>query len=90
MAIIIGSAILIFLTGGNDGGPLISALVGAGMHFAGRQVAPDAHWASATGGAVAGVGSIALFVAVILGLFYIISHPADVLGWVWAFLTGQF
>ena len=89
MTVIIGSAILIILTGVNDGGPLIFALVGAGLHFAGRKLAPDAHWASATGGAVAGVGSIALIVAVILGLFFIISHPADVLGWVWAILTGQ-
>ena len=71
MAVIIGSAILFFLTGVNDGGPLIFALVGAGLHFAGRKLAPDAHWASATGGAVAGVGSIALIVAVILGLFFI-------------------
>ncbi len=90
MAVIIGSATLFFLTGVNDGGPLIFALVGAGLHFAGRKLAPDAHWASATGGAVAGVGSIALIVAVILGLFFIISHPTDVLGWVWAIFTGQF
>ena len=89
MAVIIVSAFLIFLSQGTDGGPLILALVGAGMHFAGRKLAPGTHAASVTGG-VAGVGSIALIVAVILGFLFIISHPADVLGWVWAFLTGNF
>ena len=90
MAVIIGSVILIIVTGVNDGGPLISALVGTGLHFAGRKLAPGAHWASATGGAVAGAGSIALIVAIIFGLIFIISHPADVLGWVWAIFTGLF
>jgi len=50
MAIIIGSAFLIFLSRGKDGGPLILALVGAGMHFAGRKAASGAHAASVTGG----------------------------------------
>ncbi len=74
MTVIIGSAILIILTGVNDGGPLIFALVGAGLHFAGRKLAPDAHWASATGGAVAGIGAIALIlVPIILGILFIIG-----------------
>ncbi len=75
MAIMIGSAFLIIFTGANDAGPLIFALVGgAGLHFAGRKLAPGAHWASATGGAVAGIGAIALIlVPIILGILFIIG-----------------
>jgi hypothetical protein len=87
MAIIIVSVFLIFLSGGNDGGSLILILVGAGMHFAGRKVAPGTHSASVTGG-VAGVGCVTVIGALILGFLFIIFHPADVLGWVWAVLTG--
>ena len=75
MAIMIGSAILIFVMGANDTGLLILALIGgAGLHFAGRKLAPGARWASATGGAVAGIGAIALIVVpIILVILFIIG-----------------
>ena len=88
MAVIIVSAFLIFLSQGTDGGPLILALVGAGMHFAGRKLASGAHGASATGGVV-GVVCATVIGALLLWLFFIISHPVEVLGWGWANLTGQ-
>ena len=58
----------------------VVAAVGAAMHFAGRKLAPDARWASAAGGVVFGVGSIAVVVIVISVILF-------VLGWVGAFLS---
>lgn len=84
MAIIIGSAFLIFLSDDKSPLLLVSCLVGAGLHFVGRKLAPDAHWASATGGAVAGVGSIALIAligAFIFGFLFILVHPGEWWGW---------
>ena len=59
---------------------LIAGSFGAAIHFAGRKIAPDALWASAAGGAVVGVGSIAVVVIVISVILF-------VLGWVGAFLS---
>jgi hypothetical protein len=79
MAVIIGSAALFLIAGANDGGPIILALVGAGLHFAGRKLAPGAHWASAAGGAVAGIGSIAMVVAVIFFILAVLGVVGTIL-----------
>ena len=80
--IVIGvSAFYLFFS---DGETIIMSLIagsfGAAMHFAGRKIAPDARWASAAGGVVVGVGSIALIVAVACAMLF-------VLGLVIAFLS---
>ncbi len=85
MAVIIVSAFLIFLSQGTDGGPLILALVGAGMHFAGRKVAPGTHAASFMGGVV-GVGFVTVIGALIIGFLFILSHPGEWLGWLFELL----
>ena len=62
--------------------PFTAGLVGLGMHFAGRKVAPDAHWASAVGGIVAGVVSIGTIVASILFILFILGLVGAVLGFI--------
>ena len=52
---------------------LIAGSFGAAMHFAGRKIAPDAHWASAAGGVVVGVGSIAMIVAVACAMLFVLG-----------------
>jgi hypothetical protein len=82
--IVICVAALNLLFGDRDAETIIIVLIagsfGAAMHFAGRKIAPDARWASAAGGALVGVGSIAAVVVAISGLLF-------VLGLVFAFLS---
>jgi hypothetical protein len=82
--IVICVAALNLLFGDGDAETIIVVLIagsfGAAIHFAGRKIAPDARWASAAGGAVVGVGSIAAVVAAISGLLFL-------LGVVFAFLS---
>jgi hypothetical protein len=81
MSIMIGSAFLILINGADDAGPLILALVvGAGLHYAGRKLAPGAHWASATGGAVAGIGAIALILVPVVFVIILILGVLKFLG----------
>jgi hypothetical protein len=81
--IVISVAALFLLFGDGDAETIITYLiagsVGAAMHFAGRKIAPDALWASAAGGVVVGVGSIAAVVVAVSALLF-------VLGLVFAFL----
>ena len=82
--IVICVSALSLLFGDGDAETIIIVLIagsfGAAIHFAGRKIAPDARWASAAGGAVVGVGSIAAVVVAISGLLFL-------LGLVFAFLS---
>ena len=80
--IVIGvSAFYLFIS---DGETIIMSLIagsfGAAMHFAGRKIAPDAHWASAAGGVVVGVGSIAMIVAVACAMLFVLGVIVTFLG----------
>ena len=68
-----------------DGGPFIFVLVGAGLHFAGRKVAPGTHAASVAGGMV-GIGIATVIGALIFAFLYILIHPGEWLGWLFELL----
>jgi len=69
----------------NEWRRLILALVGAGVHFAGRKVAPGTHAASVTGGVV-GVGIATVMGALIIGFLIILISPGERLGWLFELL----
>lgn len=81
MAIIILSAFGLLISRGPETlVPLTAGLVGMGIHIAGRKVAPDARWASAAGGVVAGVVSIGVIVTTILIILFVLGLIGAFLG----------
>lgn len=82
-----GSAVIEALFGLQSAGPLILiGLVGAAMHFAGRQLAPEKPWASARGGIVA----LIVIAGPLIFVWLMTVAVILVLGWLFEFLVVVF